>query len=107
MPERSEWLVAEGVAKRNPRYRDAPPLCEGRENWLPWRLLSRLSDAFLYGACIPGVALTLYPRLKALGLRPRPSTFQVGYHRDCRGNKKTEIITNIARINTALCESVF
>ena len=23
MPERSEWLVAEGGAKRNPRYRDA------------------------------------------------------------------------------------
>ena len=22
MPERSEWLLAEGVAKRNPRYRD-------------------------------------------------------------------------------------
>ena len=55
MPERSEWLVAGGGAKRNPRR----------------------------------------------------STFQVGYHRDCRGNKKTEIITNIARINTALCKSVF
>ena len=24
MPERSEWLVAEGVAKRNPRYRATP-----------------------------------------------------------------------------------
>ena len=79
MPERSEWLVAGGVAKRNPRYRDAPPLCEERENRLPRRLLSRLSDAFLYGACIPGVALTLNPRLRALGLRPRHSTFQVGY----------------------------
>ena len=79
MPERSEWLVAGGVAKRNPRYRDAPPLCEERENRLPRRLLSRLSDAFLYGACIPGVALSLNPRLKALGLRPRHSTFQVEY----------------------------
>ena len=79
MPERSEWLVAEGVAKRNPRYRDAPPLCEERENRQPQQLLSRLSDAFLYGACIPGVALTLNPRLRALGLRPRHSTFQVGH----------------------------
>ena len=28
---------------------------------------------------IPGVTLTLHPRLRALGLRPRHSTFQVGY----------------------------
>ena len=86
MPERSEWLVAEGAAKRNPRYRGSHhDASERRENRLPWRLLSRLSDAFLYGACIPWVALSLNPRLKALGLRPRRSTFQVGYHRDCRG----------------------
>ena len=91
MPERSEWLVAGGGAKRNPRYRDAQPLCEERENRLPRRLLSRLSDAFLLMAYIPGVALTLNPRLKALGLRPRRSTFQVGYHRDCRGNKKQRL----------------
>ena len=108
MPERSEWLVAEGAAKRNPRYRGSHhDASERRENRLPRRLLSRLSDAFLLMAYIPGVALSLNPRLKALGLRPRRSTFQVGYHRDCRGNKKTEIITNIARINTALCKSVF
>ena len=25
MPERSEWLLAGGGAKRNPRYRDNPP----------------------------------------------------------------------------------
>ena len=30
---------------------------------------------------IPGVTLTLHPRLRALGLRPRHSTFQVGYLR--------------------------
>ena len=106
MPERSEWLLAGGVAKRNPRYREHPPLCE-REYRLLWRLLSRPPDAFHGDVDIPGVALTLNPRLRALGLRPRHSTFQVGYHRDCRGNKKTEIITNMARINTALCKSVF
>ena len=71
MPERSEWLLAEGVAKRNPRYRNAHYYAsERRENRLPWRLLSRLSDAFSMGAGVPGVALTLNPRLKALGLSP-------------------------------------
>ena len=81
MPERSEWLVAEGGAKRNPRYHATPPLCEEREYHLLWRLFSRLSDAFLLMAYIPGVALSLNPRLRALGLRPRRSTFQVGYPR--------------------------
>ena len=79
MPERSEWLVAGGGAKRNPRYRDAHPLCEERENHLLWRLLSRPPDAFHVDDDIPGVALTLNPRLRALGLHPRHSTFQVGY----------------------------
>ena len=71
MPERSEWLVAEGGAKRNPRYHDAHHNAfEERENRLPWQLISRPPDAFLRGAGIPGVALTLNPRLKALGLKP-------------------------------------
>ena len=108
MPERSEWLVAGGGAKRNPRYHDTRHYAfEEREYHLLWRPLSRPPDAFLGDDGFPGVALTLNPRLRALGLHPRRSTFQVGYHRDCRGNKKTEIITNIARINTALCKSVF
>ena len=89
MPERSEWLLAGGVAKRNPRYRDAQPLCEEREYRLPRRLLSRLSDAFLGGDDgFPGFALTLNPRLRALGLRPRRSTFQVGYLR-CHDDRRT------------------
>ena len=96
-----------GWSKAKPSVSLHPSSCEEREYHLLWRLFSRLSDAFLLMAYIPGVALTLNPRLKALGLRPRRSTFQVGYHRDCRGNKKTEIITNIARINTALCKCVF
>ena len=82
MPERSEWLVAEGGAKRNPRYHDAHHNAfEERENRLPWQLISRPPDAFLGGDGFPGVALTLNPRLRALGLRPRHSTFQVGYLR--------------------------
>ena len=37
-PEQSEWLLAEGGAKRNPRYRDTPhDAFEKRENRLPWR----------------------------------------------------------------------
>ena len=80
MPERSEWLVAGGAAKRNPRYHTTPlDASERRENRLPRRQHSRLSDAFLGSATVPGVTLTLYPRLRALGLRPRHSTFQVGY----------------------------
>ena len=80
MPERSEWLVAEGGAKRNPRYRDAHcNAFEKREYHLLWRPFSRPPDAFLGDDGFPGVALTLNPRLRALGLRPRRSTFQVGY----------------------------
>ena len=80
MPERSEWLLAEGGAKRNPRYHATHRYAsERRENRLPRRQHSRPPDAFLGDDDIPGVALTLHPRLRALGLRPRHSTFQVGY----------------------------
>ena len=66
MPERSEWLLAEGGAKRNPRYRNAHHYAsERREYRLPWRVFSRLSDAFLVDDGIPGVTLTLHPRLRA------------------------------------------
>ena len=54
---------------------------ERRENRLLRRLLSRPPDAFHEDVDIPGVALTLNLRLRALGLRPRHSTFQVGYLR--------------------------
>ena len=82
MPERSEWLVAGGGAKRNPRYRDTRHYAfEKREYHLLWRPFSRPPDAFLGDDGFPGVALTLNPRLRALGLRPRHSTFQVGYLR--------------------------
>ena len=70
-PERSEWLVAGGVAKRNPRYRDTNHnASERREYHLHWRLFSRLSDAFSLLPCIPRVTLTLHPRLRVLGLKP-------------------------------------
>ena len=59
MPEQSEWLVAGGGAKRNPRYRDAHR--EEREYRLPRQPLSRPPDAFLGYNDIPGVALTLTP----------------------------------------------
>ena len=38
-----------------------------------------LQTLFFVDVGVPGVALTLNPRLRALGLRPRRSTFQVGY----------------------------
>ena len=80
MPERSEWLVAGGGAKRTPRYRDTRHYAfEKREYHLLWRPFSRPPDAFLGDDGFPGVALTLNPRLRALRLRPRHSTFQVGY----------------------------
>ena len=95
-PERSNARAkrvarSRGWSKAKPSVSLHPSLCEERENRLPRRLLSRLSDAFLLMAYIPGVALSLNPRLRALGLRPRRSTFQVGYHRDCRGNKKQRL----------------
>ena len=40
---------------------------------------------FFVDVGFPGVALSLNPRLRALVLRPRRSTFQVEYHRNCRG----------------------
>ena len=62
MPERSEWLVAGGGAKRNPRYRDTRHYAfEERENRLPWQLISRPPDAFLVDNGFPGVALRLTP----------------------------------------------
>ena len=80
MPEQSEWLLAGGAAKRNPRYHATHRYAsERRENRLPRRQHSRPPDTFLLMTGIPGVTLTLHPRLRALGLRPRHSTFQVGY----------------------------
>ena len=74
MPERSEWLVAEVGAKRNPRYRDAHYnaknaniTCFGGR----FRVL-----AFLGDDGIPGVTLTLHPRLRALWLSPSAFYYQ-------------------------------
>ena len=47
----------------------------------------RVLQTLFLGADIPGVALTLNPRLRALGLRPRHSAFQVGYLRR-RGSRR-------------------
>ena len=78
MPERSEWLVAGversvtlGIVTPNHYAKNANITFNGG----CFRVLrfSLGDDGF------PGVALTLNPRLRALGLRPRRSTFQVGY----------------------------
>ena len=75
MPERSEWLVAEGGAKRNPRYRHTHhDASERRENRLPRRQHSRPPDAFHGDDGIPGVSLRYTPGFKhsgfALGIQP-------------------------------------
>ena len=106
-PERSEWLLAGGAAKRSPRYHDAHHNAfEERENRLPWQLISRPPDAFLRGAGIPGVALTLNPRLKALGLKPSAFNLSGWIPPNATRQYKTQIITNMALINTImLCKS--
>ena len=99
MPEQSEWLVAEGGAKRNPRYRNTHYYAsERRENRLPWQLLSRLPDAFTIIAGIPGVALTLHPGLQALGLKPSAVNLSGWIPTNATRQYKTQIITNLARI---------
>ena len=104
MPERSEWLLAGGGAKRNPRYRDAHRYAsERRENHLLLPLLSRLPDAFHGDDGIPGVALTLNPRLRALGLSP--SAFNLSgwlSHHHHLAAIKNKVSTNIALINTIM-----
>ena len=40
-----------------------------------------LQTLFPGAATVPGVALTLNPRLKALGLKPSAFNLQVAYHR--------------------------
>ena len=81
-------------------------LREERENRLPWQLISRPPDAFLRGAGIPGVALTLNPRLKALGLKPSAFNLSGWIPPNATRQYKTQIITNMALINTImLCKS--
>ena len=55
MPERSEWLLAEGAAKRNPRIVTLYLMREEREYRLPRQRLSRLPDAFLLGLLFWGL----------------------------------------------------
>ena len=73
-PEQSEWLLAEGVAKRNPRYRDA--LFDAKNANIgfldsDFRVLQTL---FFWGYCPGGCADAPPPatstRAKALGVQP-------------------------------------
>ncbi len=70
MPERSEWLVAEG--ERSVTLGIMPPHHYAKNANITFlgicfRVLQTL---FFLVAGIPGVALTLNPRLRALGLKP-------------------------------------
>ena len=74
MPERSKWLLAEGAAKRNPRYRDA--LFDAKNANIgfldsDFRVLQTL---FFWGYCSWGCAIAppqaKSTRAKALGIQP-------------------------------------
>ena len=68
MPERSEWLLAEGVAKRNPRYRDGSHVAKDAKTVAKEadiRVLRFSFDGGYSGGCA-----NAYPRLRALGLSP-------------------------------------
>ena len=69
MPERSEWLLADGGAKRNPRYRDGSHVAKDAKT-VAKEADIRVLLAFLLMVGIPWVALTLTPRLRLLGLSP-------------------------------------
>ena len=71
MPERSEWLLAEGersvtlgiMTPHLMRLKDAKTVAKEAD-------IRVLQTLFLGMVGIPGVALTLHPRLRALGLKP-------------------------------------
>ena len=68
MPERSEWLLAEGEAKRNPRYRDGSHVAKDAKTVAKEadiRVLRFSFDGGYSGGCA-----NAYPRLRALGLSP-------------------------------------
>ena len=103
MPERSKWLLAEGAAKRNPRYRDA--LFDAKNANIGFLDSDFRVLLFFWGYCSGGYADALPPakstRAKALGIQPSgwiPPNATRQY--------KTQIITNMALINTImLCKS--
>ena len=67
MPERSEWLVAEGGAKRNPRYHNAHQDAKNAKITCLGDNFRVIQTLFFEVVGIPGGALTLNPRLRALG----------------------------------------
>ena len=68
MPERSEWLLAEGGAKRNPRYRDGSHAAKDAKT------VAKEADIrvllFSFDGGYSGGCANAYPRLRALGLSP-------------------------------------
>ena len=102
MPERSEWLLAGGGAKRNPRYcsthHDA---FEEREYRLPWRHHSRPPDACRWVGRHPGGCANAPP--PATSTRASPSAFNLsGWIPQPPRHKKTQIYTPTAH-NTFCC----
>ena len=101
-PEQSEWLVAEGVAERNPRYRDA--LFDAKNANIGFlgsgfRVFQRL---FFWGYCSWGCANAPPPatstRAIALGIQP--------FRLDTPATVLNTDNTNIAHTSTIMCKSV-
>ncbi len=74
MPERSEWLLAEGVAERNPRYRDALFDAKNANIGFLGSDFRVLQTLFFWGYCSWGCAIAP-PQAKstraiALGIQP-------------------------------------
>ena len=97
-PERSEWLVAEGVAKRNPRYRDALFDAKNANIGFLGSGFRVFQTLFFWGYCSWGCAIAP-PQAKstraiALGIQPfRLDTPVATAHRKHRLHNMTQIGT--------------
>ena len=102
MPERSKWLLAEGAAKRNPRYRDAPHDAKNANNGFLGGGFRVFQTLFFWGYCSWGCAIAP-PQAKstraiALGIQP--------FRLDTPATVLNTDNTNIAHTNTIMCKSV-
>ena len=80
MPERSEWLLAGGGAKRNPRYRATHHYAKNANIGFFGNRFRVFQTLFLGEMTVSrGLRWRLTPGYKHSGYCPRHSTFQVGY----------------------------
>ena len=102
MPEQSEWLLAEGAAKRNPRYRDALFDAKNANIGFLGSGFRVFQTLFFWGYCSWGCAIAP-PQAKstraiALGIQP--------FRLDTPATVLNTDNTNIAHTNTIIRKSV-